>query len=170
MISLTPIISANPINPNVGWNNSWIKVENDQNRPLFAQATYVTNLENVGSLLTTLINEIRQKPDDNGFVFVDDNEVHTGNFETLKVVANTRIVGLTADNTIVGNLGNYELPVDFEVNGQIYAFQLSGGAVIAYNAVDLNRFPNSIITISNSVLVSMESGESIVTIEPNNNL
>lgn len=38
-------ISVTPINSNVGYNNSWIHVENDANRELFAQANYITNFE-----------------------------------------------------------------------------------------------------------------------------
>lgn len=38
-------VSAGPHNCNVGYNNSWIKVGNDANRDLFAQASYVTNFE-----------------------------------------------------------------------------------------------------------------------------
>lgn len=37
-------ISSKPLNCNVGYTNSWLEVENDANRDLFAQATYVTNL------------------------------------------------------------------------------------------------------------------------------
>jgi len=164
-LTLIPSISAVPYNPNVSWRNSWITIENDQNRPLFAQATYVTNFGQMNELLTALINEIRQKPDDNGFDFVDDAEFHTGNYETLKVVADCKFVGLTADNTYVGNLSNYELPQGFEVNGQIYAFQLEYGAVIAYKTIDLSRFPNSILSFSNKALVTLLEGQSIVTIE-----
>ncbi|NBP04415.1 MAG: hypothetical protein EBU90_30895, partial [Proteobacteria bacterium] len=41
---LTPVVSANPpFNPNIGWNNSWVTVENDQHRHLYAQATFLTN-------------------------------------------------------------------------------------------------------------------------------
>ena len=44
MASLTPIVSANPpLNPSVGWNNSWITIENDQDRSLYAQTVYVAN-------------------------------------------------------------------------------------------------------------------------------
>lgn len=40
---LSNVISAKPINCNVGYNNSWLQVENNANRDLFAQASYVTN-------------------------------------------------------------------------------------------------------------------------------
>jgi hypothetical protein len=43
--TLTNQVSTGPHNCNVGYNNSWIKVGNDANRDLFAQASYVTNFE-----------------------------------------------------------------------------------------------------------------------------
>jgi hypothetical protein len=134
-MNLTPNVSEIPYNPNVALNNSWITVENDQNRSLFAQATYVVNNNETADLLTELINEIRQKENDNGFDFVDDANLHEGNYQTLKFVADSKVLGLTADNTTIGNLSAYELPQDFELNGQIYAFQLQYGAVLAYKTI-----------------------------------
>ena len=40
-------VSSIPLNSNVGYNNSWLKVENDANRELFAQASYVTNFDDL---------------------------------------------------------------------------------------------------------------------------
>jgi hypothetical protein len=164
-LTLTPTISPAPYSPNVSWNNSWITVENDQNRPLFAQATYVTNNNQTNELLTALINEIRQRPDDNGFDFIDDSEVHIGNYQTLKVVADCKIAQLTADNSTIGNLSAYELPQDFELDGQIISFQLEYGAVLAYKTVDLSRYPNSMLSFNNKALVSILEGQSIITFE-----
>lgn len=42
---LTNQVSAKPTNGNVGYNNSWLQVENNANRDLFAQASYVTNFD-----------------------------------------------------------------------------------------------------------------------------
>ena len=162
-MTLTPVVSSNPINANVGWNNSWVAVNNDQNRSLFAQATYLTNISDINDLLTALINELRQEPNKNGFIFVDDNNQYDGNFECIKVVSACRI-SLSADNTNVGNLVNYELPQGFEITGEIYDFQLQYGAVIAYNAVDINRYTNSILDFADKELVSLRNGHSIVTI------
>lgn len=53
MASLTPIVSANPpLNPSIGWNNSWITINNDQNRALYAQATYLTNPGDIQLILS----------------------------------------------------------------------------------------------------------------------
>ena len=41
--TLTNVVSSSPVNCNVGYNNSWVLVENDVDRKLYAQASYVTN-------------------------------------------------------------------------------------------------------------------------------
>jgi predicted transcriptional regulator len=43
----TGIVSATPTHPSIGWNNSWVVVENNANRELYAQAMYVTNLDDL---------------------------------------------------------------------------------------------------------------------------
>jgi hypothetical protein len=45
MYTLVNEVSNNPINCNVGYNNSWLRVDNDANRDLYAQASYVTNFD-----------------------------------------------------------------------------------------------------------------------------
>ena len=45
-------VSSKPINSNVGYNNSWLGVENDANRVLFAQASYVTNFADMPIILS----------------------------------------------------------------------------------------------------------------------
>jgi hypothetical protein len=49
---LTNQLSVTPINCNVGYNNSWISVENNANRPMFAQASYVTNFDDLNISLS----------------------------------------------------------------------------------------------------------------------
>jgi hypothetical protein len=164
-LTLTPIVSAlPPYNANVGWVNSWISVENNQNRPLFAQAVYPIS-SSTDNLLTELINVIRQKENDNGFDFIDDANLHEGSYQTLKFVADSKVIGLTADNTTVGNLSAYELPSGFELNGQVYAFQLEYGAVLAYKTIERDRYENSIVGLNNLSLITIENGEGIVTIQ-----
>lgn len=163
-MTLTPVVSSYSTNPNVAWQNSWINIKNDQNRPLFAQSVFVSNLSDVNDLLTALINEVRQEPNKNGFDFVDDTNVYEGNYECLKVVADCKFTSIVADNTSTGNLSAYELPQGFEITGEIYNFQLQYGAVIAYKAVDINRYTNSIINLAGKEFVSILNGRSIVTI------
>lgn len=47
MYTLDNILSSSPINCNVGYNNSWLRVDNNSNRELYAQASYVTNFDDI---------------------------------------------------------------------------------------------------------------------------
>jgi hypothetical protein len=49
---LTNNLSAT-VNPNVAYCNSWIPVENNAGRPLFANASYITNLDNLSISLSS---------------------------------------------------------------------------------------------------------------------
>jgi len=40
-------LSVSPSNSNVGYNNSWLHVQNNANRELFAQASYITNFDDL---------------------------------------------------------------------------------------------------------------------------
>ena len=40
-------VSSKPVNGNVGYNNSWLEVENNANREFFAQAAYITNFDDL---------------------------------------------------------------------------------------------------------------------------
>ena len=48
-MQLTPNLAVSPPNPNVGWSNSWITINNDQGRPLFASLTYPSNASGAGN-------------------------------------------------------------------------------------------------------------------------
>jgi hypothetical protein len=116
-MNLTPKLSSD-YNPNVASNYSWVNVQNDQNRPLYAQASYITNLRDLNSR--------------NGFVVIDDAIAHYGNYSSFRLLADSKFTSLSAENSIVGNISAYELPQGFELNGLINGFQLTYGAVIAY--------------------------------------
>lgn len=45
--TLSNTLSTEPTNGNVGYNNSWVQVENNANRDLFAQASYITNFDDL---------------------------------------------------------------------------------------------------------------------------
>jgi len=45
-------VSSVPVNPNVGYNNSWVKVDSNARRELYAQASYITNLDGLSVSLT----------------------------------------------------------------------------------------------------------------------
>ena len=159
-MNLTPKVSLVPYNPNVALNNSWIEIENDQNRPLFAQATYITNVQDLNYQIGLLINEIKELNNRNGFDVIDDTDAHFGDWAILKLLADTKFTDVTANNATVGNLSAYELPQSFELNGRIKGFKLEYGAVIAYKELDEYRFDNSIIGIDGKELVSM-TGDSL---------
>jgi hypothetical protein len=155
-MSLTPTLTATPGAPptyNVGMAEtfSWIPVEG-AGRPLFARATYLTNasditlsganismdLTSVESRLDTIVSlvaDLTSKADaqlgQNGFDFIEPGYV-AGNWTTVTVVSATKIAGLTATNTTIGNLPNYELPITFTFSGPIEAINLSYGSIIAY--------------------------------------
>jgi len=44
--TLRNVVSSAP-NPNVGYSNSWIEVQNNAGRPLYAEASYITNLDDI---------------------------------------------------------------------------------------------------------------------------
>lgn len=48
-MNLTPNFSNNSTFPNVAWQNSWVLINNDQGRPLYAQATIPANVSGAGS-------------------------------------------------------------------------------------------------------------------------
>jgi len=159
-VTLTPTLSPAPFNSNVAFNNSWIAVENNQNRPLFAQATYLTNVQDIDYQIALLINEIKELNNRNGFDVIDDTDAHFGDYSIIKLLADTKFANVTANNATVGNLSAYELPQSFELNGRIKGFQLQYGAVIAYKELDEYRFDNSIIGIDGKELISM-AGDSL---------
>jgi hypothetical protein len=51
--SLNNTITGSPDNANEGYNNSWIRVDNDAGRLLYAQANYITNFEDMEIILQT---------------------------------------------------------------------------------------------------------------------
>ena len=47
------IVSTSPANCNVGYNNSWLKVDNNAGREIFSQASYITNLSDINISLSS---------------------------------------------------------------------------------------------------------------------
>jgi hypothetical protein len=52
MYTLINELSTEPLNCNVGYNNSWLKVRNNADRDLFAQANYITNFDDLSISLS----------------------------------------------------------------------------------------------------------------------
>ena len=47
------IVSTSPANCNVGYNNSWLKVDNNAGREIFSQASYITKLSDINISLSS---------------------------------------------------------------------------------------------------------------------
>jgi len=52
MYTLVNELSTEPLNCNIGYNNSWLKVKNNADRDLFAQANYITNFDDLSISLS----------------------------------------------------------------------------------------------------------------------
>jgi len=105
-------------NPNAAQNYSWVDVNNDLNRPLFAQAIYKVN--SLGS---------------NGITVIATTNTVTGNFAAIQTIAATTFSGLTGTNGVTVSAINVPtFPASFTINGSFGAIKLASGSVVAYNA------------------------------------
>ena len=108
MATLTPIITGTPGQPpsyNVGMAEtfSWIPVENDANRPLFARAGYITNLSDLTITLSAAgvtIGAIELK--DGNSSRVADVEAIGGGYNALRVL--TQDLESASDSVSIGDL------------------------------------------------------------------
>ena len=108
MATLTPIITGTPGQPpsyNVGMAEtfSWIHVENDANRPLFARAGYITNLSDLTITLSAAgvtIGAIELK--DGNSSRVADVEAIGGGYNALRVL--TQDLESASDSVSIGDL------------------------------------------------------------------
>ena len=112
MALLTPKIS-NPENANVAFRHSWVDIDNDQNRPLFAQA------------VLPMVNQFDVE------VF-KDTSFHYGNYNKLVVLESTTFANLTANNNVVSSGLAAVFPPNFQLESSVQGFKLSSGSVIAY--------------------------------------
>lgn len=118
MIVLTPNLTSASPNSNIGENNSWVPVGNDNSRPFFAQAVYDVTTE-------SLLGQ-------SGFVFLTGGQTAIGEFSTIQVVSACKISSLSANNSTIGSLYNFELPANFSFNAPINGITLAYGAAILY--------------------------------------
>jgi len=58
MSTFTPILSNSPLNSNVGFNNSWLEIDNDTSRYLCAQAVYDLNSSNYSTTSEPTISNL----------------------------------------------------------------------------------------------------------------
>ena len=118
MITLTPNLTSAVPNSNVSFNHAWVPVGTDGSRPLFAQAVYDVTTESILG--------------QSGFVFLVGGQSAFGEFSTIQVVSACKISALSANNSTVGSLYNFQLPANFSFNGPINGITLAYGAIILY--------------------------------------
>lgn len=89
-------------------------------------SSVVARSDTTNSLLSSMVGQ-------KGFVFVDPaSSTVSGSFTGIQVLSACRFASLSASNSTVGALVNYEIPVGFVLNGPITSIRLTYGAVLAY--------------------------------------
>jgi hypothetical protein len=128
---------------------SWVPIENDVNRPLFARATYITNAGDLKvrlSALTlntdglkdkiaetnTLLNSLTSV-NQKGFVITANTTEVYGVFSSIKTIEATTFAAITAENSSIPTL-SMSFPSNFVIEGPLRGYKLSTGSVIAYKA------------------------------------
>lgn len=119
-------ISTAPANCNIGYNNSWIHVENDANRELFAQANYITNFDDFAVTLSAKdVNigavEIRDWNSNNRADVVADD-----GFNALRVLSQD-LESSVDDITIGDKQGNFATIQNSTSALRVYPVVQSGG-------------------------------------------
>ena len=129
MATLTPIISSTPGSPptynfGIAETFSWIPVENDIGRPLFAKATFSVNRsDNQGQ---------------SGFDFLKAGITYVENYTAIHTILATTFAAISADNSnpgpggASGSMTSTTFPANFKLNGPIRSVTLASGAAIGY--------------------------------------
>jgi hypothetical protein len=132
-------VSATPINNNVAECNSWIQVDNNAGRPLFANASYITNLDNLSISLSSGNLDI-------GSVHVTDKD--SGLAVTIADVG----VGVGAMRVLSQDLEPVHDTVSLgDVNGNLAYVTNSALNVFTTNgisAVSVTNFPTQLTAVS----------------------
>lgn len=120
MATLTPILTGTPGNPptySVGMAEtfSWVPVQTNVGRPLFAQATYTVNAAG-----------------QSGFDIVSGATTKYGNYSSIYTLSSTNIQSLSANGSNTAGLSSLTLPAGITISGSFTGIQLSFGAVVAY--------------------------------------
>ena len=142
MVTLTPVISTTPgnpltYNPGVAETFSWIPIDNNANRPLYARAGYITNLSDITVSLSAgslSIGAVEIK-DGNSNRTADVEAIGNG-FNALRVL--TQALNSTADSVTIGDTDGNLAGVD--------------GVLSALRIIDVA--PVTAVSISNTVGIS----------------
>lgn len=108
-------VSSSPINCNVGYNNSWIDVDNNADRILCAQATYITNFDDMTVALSAASVDI-------GHIQIQDADSElkasvlpvSPGVGGLLVTTSNPVTSVTVDNTIYA--------INEDAPGELFSF------------------------------------------------
>ena len=117
MALLTPQLSTNGNTYSAGMAEtySWVMINNDQNRPLFAKAVYVVN--GAGT---------------QGGTYLNTTATLTGSFGSIYALTSTVVAGISGSAPII-NIAGGTLPAGVTITGSFSAIKLTSGSIIAYN-------------------------------------
>lgn len=150
MSTLVNILSSTPLNPNVGYNNSWIEVQNTADRPLFAQAAYITNLQDLPITVNASSISIGSLKIEDGVSGVKASVVEIGNGQNALLVSTESIesklfsihnfsnthTGFKVSDTLVPILAISVRPnVNATIHIKNYAVASNTNAIIGYSWV-----------------------------------
>lgn len=169
MATLTPIITGTPGQPpsySVGMAEtfSWVPVENDANRPLFARAGYITNLSDLSiSVSASNINIGAVEIKDGNSGLKADVQAIAGGFNALRVL--TQDSESVSDSVAIGDLSGNIVGVNASLSAlNVFVSNPVPNVGVAnskdWNTIPvvatsgsftpLSSFPCSLVTIYNS--------------------
>lgn len=129
------VVSSAP-NPNVGYCNSWIEVQNNAGRPLYAEASYITNLDDINISLSASNVDI-------GSVHITD--IDTGLAATIADVG----AGLGAMRVLSQDLEPYHDTVSLgDTNGNLAYVTNSALNVFNTNPISLKDINGNNVSVT----------------------
>ena len=156
---LTNVLSASPINSNVGYNNSWIRVDTNAGRSLFAEASYITNFDDLVINLSAsdvTIGNVHIADSTTGLhADVADIGIGMGALRVLSQDLESNVddvtIGDRSGNLAYITLSALNVFVTNSINAVSVTNQLTSTSVIVLNPVSSFYLVNSSIEISNDV-------------------
>lgn len=126
MYNLTNHVSSAPYNCNVGYNNSWLRVENDVNREFYAQASYVTNFDDFTVTLSAKDVNIGAVEIKDGNSNLKADVASSNGYNALRVLSQD--LESTADDVTIGDRqGNFATIQSSQSALRVYPVVTSGG-------------------------------------------
>jgi len=101
MYNLINHLSSSPTNCNVGYNNSWLRVDNDAQRQLYAQASYVTNFDDFTVTLSARDVNIGSVEIKDGNSNLTADVASSNGYNALRVLSQE--LESTADDVTIGD-------------------------------------------------------------------